>query len=512
MNRAGLYLLIFLNFSVNQYCRAQIQISVTLDRGRDMGQSFGSLFELTSEETGLVIGAGFQNGYNTYMRADRHSVDFFVRPRDSRRTLEIQQLPRPTPLCGTYLQSRDGQLFSMEGGVNRWKPGENRWEADLKLQGETIRVGHRLLSFADGMVSVDGTVVLDRPESGSYQRFFYANGYLCFYHVNRGEGGYRPYKEDRDGFSKLYACQWQPGEGKPDLAKAVVLRLPVVGETTFAWGQLGRQNLTCSNIGGFYVLENGRWKTLRQPDTSVSYQIYSTLEYYDRLLMGQYPTGRIFSYDGSSITEIENWPPVPPGVSGSAREAQTTAIYGGELFVGLWPWGELWRYERESRKWFLDRRMFDHPAISDQIIHPYDKESRGAEVPNRWGQRVTSLIPLGADLFVSTSAKDPCVWDAGKYPFLASGQWKSYGAVYRLSMPGHLSSNVRWTDGPTKLDFYLSRDRMRIIQDGEEIGNVALSRELAERVVKMKKPAQVSWGQGIFGQFGGRQINGEIRE
>ena len=36
------------------------RITVTLDRGRDLGQSFGSLFELSSEDTDLVIGAGFK--------------------------------------------------------------------------------------------------------------------------------------------------------------------------------------------------------------------------------------------------------------------------------------------------------------------------------------------------------------------------------------------------------------------------------------------------------------------
>ena len=80
--------------------------------------------------------------------------------------------------------------------------------------------------------------------------FFYANGYLCFYHVNRGPGAYRAYQNDEDGFSKLYACRWTPEMKEVDLAKAIVMTLPVVGEMTFAWGQLGQQILTGSNIGG----------------------------------------------------------------------------------------------------------------------------------------------------------------------------------------------------------------------------------------------------------------------
>ena len=37
------------------------KITVTIDRGRDLGQSFGSLFEATSKDRSLVFGAGFQN-------------------------------------------------------------------------------------------------------------------------------------------------------------------------------------------------------------------------------------------------------------------------------------------------------------------------------------------------------------------------------------------------------------------------------------------------------------------
>lgn len=79
-----------------------------------------------------------------------------------------------------------------------------------------------------------------------------------------------------------------------DLAKANVLTLPVVGETTLAWGKLGRQIVTGSNIVGFYVLADERWRKLLEPNIKVSYQLYSTMAFHDRLLMGQYSTGRLF--------------------------------------------------------------------------------------------------------------------------------------------------------------------------------------------------------------------------
>jgi hypothetical protein len=39
------------------------------------------------------------------------------------------------------------------------------------------------------------------------------------------------------------------------------------------------------------------------------------MAFHDRLLMGHYPTGRLFEYDGKKITELAGWPPKLAGVS-----------------------------------------------------------------------------------------------------------------------------------------------------------------------------------------------------
>jgi hypothetical protein len=373
-----------------------------------------------------------------------------------------------------------------------------------------MRVGNGMLAFGGSTVTFDGRTILAPPDKGSYQLFFYANGHLCFYHVNRGDGPYRPYKDDEDGFSRLYACPWTPDQAKVDLSTAVALRLPVVGETTFAWGQLVNQIVTGSNIGGFYVFEEGGWRLLLEPVIGVSYQLYSTLAYHDRLLMGQYPTGRVFEYDGETITDLKGWPPVLTGASNRAREAQTTAIYGGDLMVGVWPWGELWRYNPDSRQWFFAKRMFDHPAVSDGVVHPYDVENRNHAVGNLWGQRVTSLVPSGSDLFIATSAKSPFEWDAKAFPFLAPDKWKSYGQVYRATMPGHLAAPTKWTNGPTTLDFIICGCEITIHQDGKRLATATLRGSLAEQLSKAMPLENVRWGDGVYGRFGGVSMNGSV--
>jgi hypothetical protein len=492
----------------------EIEFRITVDRGEDIGQSFGSLFEATTGDGTMVIGAGFQNAYNTRYRADRHAVHFFLRPTTISRELSATTLPRPSDsLTGAYLYSRDGVVYSTYGGTKAWDQESQSWRptpnSDSGTQ-ETMRVGNGTLEFGSSEVRHDKTTILASPEIGSYRCFFYANGHLCFYHVDPGDGPYRPWKNDEDGFSKLYACPWAPGDGAVDLEQAIMFRTPVVGETTFAWGQLGDQIVTGSNVGGFYVFENDAWRMILPPIVGKSFQLYSTVALRDRLLMGQYPSGHVFQYDGKELTELPDSPPVPHGVSDRAREAQTTVIYGGELFVGVWPWGELWRYRSDTRRWTFHGRLFDHPSLSDQITHPYDVENRNHTPRNLWGQRVTSLIPNGVNLIAATSAKSPFEWDAKAFPFLAPEKWKSYGMVYRLTMPGHLDVPTRWTDGPTTLEFTIDSEAIVITQDGERLVSKRLSGPEAKWLGSVKKLSEVTWGNGIYGRYGGVAIEGDF--
>lgn len=489
------------------------QIEVTVDRGADVGQAFGSLFEITSADGSVTAGAGFQNGYNTRYRADRHTLQLFVRTNRELRQLVSRDLGRPNSLCGTYLYSRDGEVYSTYGDPTRWDSQADQWAPVESIGGteETMRLGDDILSFGDSTVKFNEQTILPRPAVGSYQLFFYSDGWLCFYHVNRGPGGYRPYRDDQDGFSRLYACPWTRDEPLVDLSQAITLTLPVVGETTFAWGQLGDQIVTGSNCGGFYVFQEGAWTMLRAPNLGVSYQLYSTLEFEDRLLMGHYPTGRLFQYDGNAITDLAGWPPTPADVSPSAREAQTTTIYGGELFVGIWPWAELWRYNPGDQAWSFARRMFDHPPRTPQVTHPYDEENRGHAIGNLWGQRVTSLIPAGTGLYLSTSAKTPAVWDPAQYPFLAPDQWQSYGAVHALTLSGQLAAPARWTREATRFEFRIGPSEISLIQDGQELARAPLSDTLQQQLAGLATPSQVRWGQGVFGDFGGKSLEGTLR-
>ena len=482
-----------------------------MEFGKDIGQSFGSLFEVQTTDGRFVIGAGFADVCNTNLRSDRYVVQFFIRPTNGEREFSIERLPRPNNVAGAYMFDYDGKLYAYtyqgDTPFRRWDEATQAWVGERPPSDGVMHLGDGLLALT-GTAKYNGEPIIEPPERGSYYRFYYAQGYLCFYHTYKPqEQGYTAYKTDDEGFTKLYACPWLPESGGPvDLTKATVLTLPFIGETPFTYGQLGTDVVTCSNIGGLYVFDGSAWRTLVEPDMKTSYQIYSMINLYDKLLMGHYPTGELIQFDGQEVKLLEGWPPRIEGVRPNAREAQTTAIYGGDLFVGVWPWGELWRYNRDADHWYSAGRMFTHPEVTDQATHPYEEGCIEHKlVQNQWGQRVTSLVPIGDSLMISTSAKWPCEWKP-EFEFLPDGKWQEYGTVLRLRMPGSLSVPIQRKDGPTELQFMISGDEMRILQDGTQVGTAELSASLAEDIGKAAL-GEVTQGHGVFGTFGGSALD-----
>ena len=149
-------------------------------------------------------------------------------------------------------------------------------------------------------------------------------------------------------------------------------------------------------------------------------------------------------------------------------------IYRGDLFVGVWPWGEVWRYDADAKQWLSLGRMFSLPEVTDKVVHPFEQEihdyntaNNAKIVHNNWGQRVTSMAPLGADLMLSTSAKAPWPRET-RFAFLTDEVYAQYGRVIRVNMPGNVSAPLAWRNGPTELQFIVENDRLRILQDGVE--------------------------------------------
>jgi hypothetical protein len=77
-------------------------------------------------------------------------------------------------------------------------------------------------------------------------------------------------------------------------------------------------------------------------------------------------------------------------------------------------------------------------------------------------------------------------------------------------MPGSLSAAVRWTDRPTRLQFRVDGQDMSILQDGELLASTPLDEALARRLTVRVRAEDVTWGRGIFGDFGGASVRGQL--
>jgi hypothetical protein len=492
---------------------AAMRVAVTVDLGRDLGQNYGTLFEAVDEQGRVVAGGGFPGLYNTTCRNDRRSLQFYVRPPHDRSRPVPQALPRFSQDTGVYIGDINGRMYALgqqvATRVQAWDSAAGRWEvapeyanAALRSGDGTMHLGDGELSFRNNRIEYNHQQILAAPEKESIHHVYYALGHLFFFHDRPGEAA-------DGGFTRVCALPWVPGQNSlPNLSKAIAQPTARPHETTWAWGQAKGNVLTVTNWGSVLAFDGKAWHLLRAYDGN-SYQVYSMLNYYDRLLLGHYPSGCLFKYDGETVKPKENWPPRIPGVAGYAREAQATALYRGDLYATVWPWAELWRYDRNAGQWVAIGRMFTRPPVTNKVGHPFEAEivaynatHRTTHVTNEWGQRATSLAVAGDTLYIGTSNKGGSPRPAD-YTFIDDAALKEYGQVLRLRLPGHLSCQVRWVKGPTTFQFVVAEGQMRVLQDGRELARSTLEPALVAGL----RGAKITWGKGLFGPLAGTLLN-----
>jgi hypothetical protein len=475
--------------------------TVELDRGEDLGQNFGTLFEVRSAKGDLLLGAGFLGAFNTYDRADRHALHVYER---GEAPATFEALPRVNGDAGVYLFDRGGRLYarSMPDGRDRrvhvLERSKKGWAPAPGVDPEAAVVADGVVEVRGREVRYKGRTVLEWPEGqGQLVRPYYGRGRLLFWnHFDPSE----------PGVERLLAWDWRPSRTDPLRPPAAVAhRLSEKGEYPYAVGQLGGDLLVATNLGSVVRLRSGRWETLREPDGK-SHQVYCALNAGDALWLGHYPSGELIEYDGQALRPLPGNPPVMPGVSTGAREEQSLTLYGGDVYAGVWPWAELWRRPAAVGSWDLARRMFTRPALTAATTHPYEAETAArGPVANQWGQRVTSLVPVGTDLFISTSAKGSKPWSP-EFDFLDPAARDEYGRVYRMTRPGHLAAPLRWTDGPTRLRIEVGPGTIRVYQDDALLGET-------RRPSSAPLPrAGLTRGMGLYGPADVKALRVESRE
>lgn len=484
-----------------------LRISVTVDLGADQGQNLGTLFEITDADGTVAAGAGFAGSYNTYVRGERSLLQFFVRPKQQPSSWTMERLPTiATKGTGFYPFTVGGELYVYnwpgddEPGIYRWNSRTHAWEAAEDVDPRTQLVAGKRLRKNATQLLWDGAPLVDTAETREQiGEFYYARGKL-FVRQFSGEGDARK--------NRIAVYPWVAGERPTEpLAENSAWSHPLEIPTEFfySFGQWQDHVVGATNYGTCVRFAEDRWDVMTKAIPNVSNQIYCGINFYDKLLLGQYPSGCMWEYEGSAPKLRPDWPPVMAGVARTARELQTAAIYGGDLYAGVWPWGEIWRYDRGRSQWDFVQRAFTHPEPQAEFQHPYEAETKQVDkVYNLWGQRITGMAPLGESLFITTSSKSGKAWDP-KFDFLTPERVADYGAVYRATLPGNLAASVAWKTGPTVLEFEIGSDRMVVRQDGKVLGEAPLAASLRDEF----RPHRIAWGAGAFGPSGAALLRRE---
>ncbi len=469
--------------------------TVEIEFGKDRGQAFGNLFELVNEQGEVVAGAGFLDVYNTQFRNDRFKLQFYLKnPTPAKPKLE--RFPVPARNTGLFIFDEGNTLYG-------WTDSDHTYEFNTEtliwseskrysngalprgLGGMKLAAGH--LNLETDAIRYNDQIVLSLPKSGRAYNFYYAQGHLFFFHLDR--------IDDKD-VTKVYAVAWKPGDAQINSLKnasSITCRYPRT--TPFSWGQHNGRVITVGNYGGIYTFVDGKWIEELEGSDKTSYQVYAQMHYNGQSYMAQYPTGNLFAYDKGPPVHKQDWPPKLPEVVGYAREAMSLGVYGGRMYVGVWPWAELWRVDSQLKDWQFITRGFTHPALTAQQAHPYEDEAvKQNLVRNHWGQRITSLVPHGNALYLATSSKGPDHWKADR-DFLPREKADEYGSLLKLTLPGTVTVPVAWNTKPIQLRFYVLPDRIEIRDKDVTLGSAKISREMYETVLNTTPRV----GTGVFG-------------
>ena len=228
-----------------------------------------------------------------------------------------------------------------------------------------------------------------------------------------------------------------------------------IAENSFVYTYAQHKNdvIAITNLGEILIFRDNEWyrMTLVRDDIYVitpgadmqlqhsGRQFYSSIIYQDRTLLGEFPTGRIFEFVGSVLQVSDLSPPeellsIGQEFMPNGKEAQSMAIYGGDLFVGYWPDGKILRYCYKTKSWSQFSRFFTFPNPGDNIHDYYRPENN---IPwSFYGQRVTALIPFEDGLYAVTSNLREWYEDIVPSPLLSEEEIRQYGAVYKIYRPG----------------------------------------------------------------------------
>lgn len=459
--------------------------------------SLGSLFEVRTASGQLVAHAGSSYGTSTMYSLPTTELSFFVNATDAPKPVWTDLgKPFPEAFTETRIVPLGGQLYAVNKhvpahakNVARYNEADGSWtrltaaEADgLPAWQGAVEACGGVMGFERLGIRFNGKYIYDLPGEFTDMFSHYHNGKVLIYAMTS-------YASNAIIVGK-YACGAKAIEVTHRFADPVPHDLQA-RNFPYAWQFLdgdedGGSLLLNTNLGFVYLVRTGTTPALRVLQShavNASWQPYAFVSWFNETLLGQYPSGSVFAYVGA-----EHSPPIvpfmpavdpEPGAGSFAREAQTLAIYAGELLLGVWPWGTVHsKGPTRGAPWKTMRRLFSTPPVSLEEA-PWMAYLANTSATNQWGQRVNGMVTFNGSLYATTSAKNPITDDLYR-GLIPSASEAEYARVHRLTAANEASGQLRLAPGRSRvaLDFALTASGLTIKQDGVVIASSALDSPL----------------------------------
>lgn len=473
------------------------QLGIAIDFGRDYGQNLGTLFELFDADSKVLCGAGFTSSVQTRVAINNRVLEFYCRLPG--RDIRIADLGKPDQSFTRPVINQFDNIL-MDFASKRAYREENGWEAASypSMKGDILNVQmvrneplYFLRDESNTAVSYNGKRITIATEPLS-TLYYDKNVYI----LGRDSGLNDVY---------LYRFEWD-AYAQEQYESVEIHRVAAPPELTEVYALYGYEGKLLIAGSGSHIFEfsGGEFKIippdkelLNHIDSEKSGELYSFIAYFDDVLIGHYPSGLLLKYGPDELATVQNSPPLVEGEwrSGTTyyREAQSLSIYGGDLYVGMYPWGRVFRLDRDTSQWGY-YRAFEHPQNTAGKF-PYADTYPKAE----WAQRITYLTPYRGSLAAGMGSMRVNPQQSENSVSIPVEAFKDYGRVELLTVAASAMGQLKWTDEVVNLEFVAEVHGLHIYQDGEEIAytGASISREFFE------KTGQIEFGYGIYGPING---------
>jgi hypothetical protein len=487
-------------------------------RWNGVGGASGTVLEAAGP-SGRVLGIGFPETFNTVRHhRDRH-LSVFVR--DGDRSSEVVNLHHPERWM-TAVFHRDGlrgqrlSVLNAPLGWQRCVPADNpgQWiqiDRQVFSYNAVREYGHDAREFGEDC----GFVMIGRIDHGLFGNCLISTAGVLYFRPIAVQFGIAPdhrlrpvyfddrvlvlqHVDERSRHPGFVACTLSSAN---TVENCSYTKFENPDEFVYALGSQRRGVAITSNFGNIWWVSGADAAVARLlVSDGTSLQLYAAVRYGKDIWWGEYPTGSVMKFDSEGrLQRTQAQLPIDNYRHSAAAELQTFAIYKGDLFAGVWPYGQVFRHELESGNWSLLRRFFSGPPIEAGGPEPF----RDLTGTNEAGQRITDMIAHGDSLYVATSSKSG---SATALPAEVRAQpvGEEYGNVYRVRMTGALSVGL-----PAGSDLLL---RVRLTRDAVEIvmGEEVLARTRIDSV-GLGCIDRITLLEGTFGSLVGPSSDSVVR-